>query len=126
MRVVHEETDVGESSADQEEVLAEEVEVADTLLAKVKGLRFRRSFPEGHALVFPFDAAGRRDVDMLFVPFPIDVLWLVGEQVERVETLRPWIGFGITRADTLVELPAGTADGVSEGDTVRIEDGGVG
>jgi uncharacterized membrane protein (UPF0127 family) len=112
VRVVHGETG---------EVLADEVGVADTLLAKMTGLRFRRSFPEGHALVFPFGSVGRRDVDMLFVPFSIDVVWLVGERVERVETLRPWIGFGITRADTVIELPAGTASGVSEGDVVHVE-----
>jgi len=117
VRVVHGETG---------EVLAEEVEVADSLLAKMKGLRFRRSLPEGQALVFPFDAAGRRDVDTLFVPFPIDVLWLVGERVERVETLRPWAGLGITRADTLVELPAGATADVAEGDTVRVEGGSFG
>jgi len=124
--VVHEGTDTGDPGADEGEVLAGEVEVADSLLAKMRGLRFRRSFPEGHALVFPFDAAGRRDVDMLFVPFPIDVLWLVEGRVERVETLRPWIGLGIARADTLVELPAGVASDVSEGDTIRIESGAIG
>ena len=118
MRVVHGGTD---ETGKTGETLADEVEVADSLLAKMTGLRFRRSFPEGRALVFPFDSVGRRDVDMLFVPFPIDVLWLVGERVERVETLRPWIGVGITRADTVIELPAGRAAGVSEGDAVRVE-----
>lgn len=113
VRVVHE---------DSGEVLASDVETADSLLAKVRGLRFRRSFPDGRALVFPFGSAGRRDVDMLCVPFPIDTLWLVEDEVERVETLRPWIGFGIARADTLVELPAGTADGVDQGHRVAIRD----
>lgn len=120
MRVVHE-REGGEPDA----VLATEVETADSLLATFRGLRFRRSFPEGHALVFPFDSARRCDVDMLFVPFPIDVLWLLDGRVERVETLRPWIGVGIARADTLVELPAGTVSAVSEGDTVRVEDHGA-
>jgi len=106
--------------------LATGVEVADSLLAKLRGLRFRREIPDDHALVFPFDGPGRRDVDMLFVRFPIDVLWLVDGCVERASTLRPWIGFGIQRADTLVELPAGAADGVSAGDRVRVGDGNGG
>jgi len=111
VRVVHEETGAE---------LADAVEVADTLLAKLTGLRFRREFPDDHALVFRFDAVGRRDVDMLFVPFAVDVLWLVDQRVERVETLRPWIGFGLARADTLIELPAGAASGVAAGETVRV------
>ena len=112
MRIVHE---VGEA------VLATEVEVAESLLATMSGLRFRRSLPPGHALVFPFDSARRRDVDMLFVPFPIDVLWLVEGRVERVDTLRPWFDLAVAPADTLVELPAGAASDVWPGDAVRIE-----
>ena len=111
MRVVHEGT-----------VLADTVEVAESLPAKVKGLRFRRQLPEGHALVFPFRRAGRRDVDMLFVPFPIDALWVVDGEVEATRRLRAWTGFGIARADTLIELPAGAAGAVSAGDAVRVVD----
>lgn len=121
MRIVHEEAS---ARGEGDTVLATEVEVAESLLATMVGLRFRRSLPEGHALVFPFDSARRRDVDMLFVPFPIDVLWLVEGRVERVDTLRAWLDLAVARADTLVELPAGAASEVSEGDTVRIE--GVG
>ena len=112
MRIVHEVTG---------DVLATEVAVAESLLDTVRGLRFRRSLPADHALVFGFDAAGRRDVDMLFVPFPIDVVWLVGGRVERVDTLRAWFDLAVARADTLLELPAGVAAGVSRDDTVRIE-----
>jgi uncharacterized membrane protein (UPF0127 family) len=112
VRVVHEATG---------EVLATEVEVAESLLATLRGLRFRRSFPADHALVFDFDAAARRDVDMLFVPFPIDVLWLVEGRVERVGTLRAWLDLAVARADTVIELPDGAAAGVSRGDAVRIE-----
>ena len=115
VRVVHED---GKGS---ESVLASTVEVADSRLAKARGLRFRREIPEDHALVFPFSRVGRRDIDMLFVPFPIDVLWLVDGRVERTKRLRPWIGFGLSRADTVVELPAGVADGVEDGDRVRVE-----
>jgi uncharacterized membrane protein (UPF0127 family) len=113
VRVVHEEGN---------EVLATEVEVADSLAGTLRGLRFRRSFPAGHALVFRFDSARRRDVDMLFVPFPIDALWLVKGEVERVDTLRAWFDLAVARADTLAELPAGAAAGVSPGDAIRVEE----
>lgn len=112
MRIVHETA---------EDVLATDIEVVDSLLATLRGLRFRRALPVGHALVFDFDTAARRDVDMLFVPFPIDVLWLVDGRVERVDTLRAWFDLAIARADTVIELPAGTATGVSPGDVVRVD-----
>ncbi len=112
MRVINESTG---------EVLASDIEVADSVYAKFRGLRFRQSFEEGQAVVFPFDAAGTRAVDMVFVPFPIDVLWLYQEDVRRVETLRPWIGFGIAQADTVIELPALQAANVEAGDRVIVE-----
>lgn len=113
MRIVHE---------DRGETLASEVEVASTRLAQLRGLRFRRSLPPNHALLFPFEGTRRRDVDTLFVPFAIDVIWAVDDRVERVDRLRPWLGVAIAKADTLIELPAGAARAVSVGDTVRVED----
>ena len=103
------------------DVLATEVDLADTTLARARGLMFRRSIPDDYALVFRFPAVGRRDVHMLFVPFPIDVVWLADGAVERVKTLRPWIGLGSARADLMLELPAGAAAGVEPGDSITIE-----
>ena len=103
------------------EVLADRVDVADTTVSRARGLMFRRSVPEDYALVFDFSAVARRDVHMLFVPFPIDVVWLVDGTVERVETLRPWLGLATAPADRLVEFPAGAADAVEPGDTVTVE-----
>lgn len=102
--------------------LADSTEVADSILAQAVGLRLRTRFPRGHAVVFPFDRVGLRAVDMLLVRFPIDVLWLVDERVHRKRRLRPWIGVGIARADTVIELPAGVGDAVAEGDELRLVD----
>lgn len=101
-------------------VLASDVEVADSTLSRARGLMFRRSVPDDYALVFTFDGVARRDVHMLFVPFPLDVLWLIDGTVERVERLRPWIGLASARADTLIELPAGAASSVQEGESVAV------
>ncbi len=100
--------------------LATDIEFADSLLAQTRGLMFRSpsSFSAGSALVFPFDQAKPRDVHMLFVRFPIDVIWLVDEEVRRIEQLEPWTGFARERADTIIELPAGAADAVAAGDRV--------
>jgi uncharacterized membrane protein (UPF0127 family) len=116
MAVVHE-TPAGERAT-----LARTVETAETTLQQARGLTFRRSIPDDYALIFPFDRAARRSVHTVFVPFDIDVCWLVEETVERVCTMPAWRGFAVAIADTIVELPAGTAEDVTVGDTIRLGD----
>lgn len=104
-------------------VLAADAAVADSLLAKGRGLMFRRSFP-GDALVFPFDGVGVRTLHMVAVPFDIDAVWLRDGRVEQVERLSAWTGFDWgAPADAVVELPAGAASAVDPGDELLIEDG---
>lgn len=105
--------------------LATRVEVADSFLARARGLMFRRSLPEGHALLFEFGRPVARSLHMLFVPFPIDAVWLVEGRVTRVARLEPWTGLARGRADTIVELPEGTAADVEPGDVVRVVGDGV-
>lgn len=100
--------------------LATEVEVADSWPARARGLMFRRSVPEGYALVFRFDRPATRMLHMLGVPFPIDAVWAVDGTVTRVRRLRPWLGVGRGRADVVVELPAGAASAVEAGDALRL------
>ncbi|MFW6153570.1 MAG: DUF192 domain-containing protein [Halobacteriota archaeon] len=101
-------------------VVADEVELASSWPARARGLMFRRSFPEGHALVFRFDTARRRALHMAFVPFPIDAAWLDGEVVTATKRLRAWVGLGRGLGDTIVECPAGALDGVEPGDRLRV------
>jgi len=129
MRVVHEH-DEGSR------VLAAEAEIAKGFVQTSKGLMFRSSIPEEYALVFEFepsalarrlplggaDAVKWRFIHMLFVRMSLDVIWLQGETVVKTATLRPWIGMGGAKADRIVELPAGAAEGVETGDTVRLEE----
>ena len=82
---------------------------------------FRRSLADDAALVFQFDSAAKRDVHMLCVPFPIDAVWLVDNEVQATKRLKPWIGLGRETAETLVELPAGAADSVAVGDRVVLK-----
>jgi uncharacterized membrane protein (UPF0127 family) len=105
-----------------ERVLASDVDVADTFLTKTRGLMFRASVPEDYGLVFRFSEPAARSLHMLFVPFAIDALWLVEDEVVEVKRLRPWVGIGRATADTVVELPAGAAAAVEPGDVVRIEE----
>lgn len=103
-------------------MLATDVDVADSLFSKGRGLMFRRSIPDDYALVFRFGGARRRRLHMLFVPFDIDALWLEDGRVRRVERLPAWVGRGAAPADTVVELPAGAAAGVAPGDAVVLEE----
>lgn len=113
MRLVHEPAD-GDAR-----VLASVVEQADTFLARLRGLMFRRSIPDDYALVFRFGHPTTRGLHMLFVPFPVDAVWLVDGEVTKVARLPAWRGVGRARADTIVELPAGAAADVEAGDRVE-------
>jgi uncharacterized membrane protein (UPF0127 family) len=99
--------------------LADEVEVANGLVSRAVGLMFRRSVSDGYALVFEFSRERRVGLHMLFVPFPIDAVFLDPDcRVVSVRRLRPWIGYASERAATVVELPAGSADSLEEGDVL--------
>ncbi len=114
MRVVHD--------ADGEQTtLATTVDLAESFLSKGRGLTFRRSIPADYALVFPFGSPGTRRIHTLFVFEAIDAVWTVDEEVQRVETLQPWTPWASATADTLIEFPAGAAEGVAPGDRVRVE-----
>lgn len=106
--------------ADGVETLATRVDVADGLLSRARGLMFRRSIPEDYALVFEFGGVATRSVHMMFVPFPIDVVWLIDGEVQQVGTLSAWTGLAKERAETFIELPVGAADDVSVGDEIEL------
>jgi uncharacterized membrane protein (UPF0127 family) len=115
VRIVHE-------TAEGDRTLATDVKTADGLVSQGLGLMFRRSLPEDHALVFPFDGASKRRLHMVFVPFDIDAIWLLAGEVQATKRLSAWTGHGRAIADTVIELPADAASGVSTGDVVRIDE----
>ncbi|MFC4988357.1 MULTISPECIES: DUF192 domain-containing protein [Saliphagus] len=110
-----------ENGNEDRTVVASRVEFADSPLERARGLMFR-SVPADYALVFDFPEVRRRGIHTLFVPDTIGVCWLVAGSVERIERMRPFRGFGFARADRVVELPAGGADGLSVGDRLVLED----
>ncbi|GGL63579.1 DUF192 domain-containing protein [Halocalculus aciditolerans] len=116
MRLVHDPAD-GDAR-----VLAADVEVADSFFARARGLTFRRAIPDDYALAFPFGRVKRDALHMLFVPFAVDAVWTVDDEVRGKKRLPAWTGHTAFRADAVYELPAGAADDVDVGDTVRLEE----
>jgi uncharacterized membrane protein (UPF0127 family) len=102
-------------------VLAGEVEVARGFLSRGLGLMFRRSFPAGRALwIDPCDG-----IHMFWMNFPIDAVFLDRKQrvVKVCHRLGRWrvIPF-VWGARSVVELPAGTLDGLElkKGDPLEL------
>lgn len=123
--VVHEQEDTLGEDTSEPQILATNVEVADSALSQMRGLMFRSKLPD--ALVMEvgggFSLTGgppRQFVHMLFVSHALDVIWLADDEVQKVARMHPWRSVGMARADRILELPAGTADGIDVGDTVRV------
>ncbi len=89
-------------------VVADHVEVADTIWSRFAGLMFRRELPPGHGLVIrPCNS-----IHMFFMRFALDVVFIGGDgRVVRVlDSIRPWRASSLVRgAKAAIELPAGTA-----------------
>lgn len=89
-------------------LIAEHVEVADSVLSRFLGLMFRKELPPGHGLALkPCNS-----VHMLFMRFPLDVVFIDrdGRVVRVLDSIRPWRASSFVRgAKAAIELPAGTA-----------------
>ncbi len=102
-------------------VLCEKVRFARSSFERFKGLMFERESNFDYALVFelPFESRLGASIHMLFVFFPIDVVYLDSDKrVVDVVSAEPW-GFNYTPrkpAKFFVELRRGLGKKVSVGD----------
>jgi uncharacterized membrane protein (UPF0127 family) len=83
-------------------------EVAESALARMRGLMGRESLEPGHGMLIN----GTASIQMLFMRFPIDVVFLDRNKaiVGISHDVRPWRGVaGARGAGAALELPAGTA-----------------
>jgi uncharacterized membrane protein (UPF0127 family) len=102
--------------------LADEAELAERPLARMKGLLGRDSLPEGRALVIKPCTS----IHTFFMRFPIDVLFLdeAGRVLRAIERMPPWRLTRIyPRAACVAELWAGAIarSATREGDEVRLQ-----
>jgi uncharacterized membrane protein (UPF0127 family) len=109
--------------------LAERLENGSSFWAKFMGLMGRAALPDGDGLWLP----GENGIHMLFMRFPIDVVFVTrpsdgGRGTRRVLSVRralpPWRGivWRVGGAKGVLELPVGTVDksGTGVGDEIYI------
>lgn len=103
--------------------IAEQVETAHNLTARLFGLMGRSDLPKGFAFIIP----GCRQVHTFFMRFPIDVVYTDAQDkvVCVVEHIKPFRVTGYCRdAECAIELPAGTISDneIIMGDVLAFED----
>jgi len=89
------------------EIIAEELEVADTFFKRFVGLQFRPELPPGRALLITPCSS----IHTMWVKFPIDVVMLDrrGSVLAVHQGVRPWkFRFGPKGTHAVLELPAHT------------------
>ena len=102
-------------------VVAEHVEIADSMWSRFMGLMFRPALPPGHGLALQPCSS----IHMFFMRFALDVAFLDrdGRVVRTYHAIKPWrISRVVRGARSAVELPAGTlrAAGVERGAVLRL------
>lgn len=74
-------------------IIASDVEFAQSFLSQTLGLMFRKNIQNDYALVFEMRKPKRVSLHMLFVGFPIDVLFLdESKTITKTAQLSPWTG----------------------------------
>src|SRR5919202_4259140 len=87
------------------ETLCERCVVADTALARMKGLLGRRDLPRGEGILL----RPASSVHTGFMRFPIDVVFLDDDDrvLKIAHAVKPWKAAAARKAKAAVELPAG-------------------
>lgn len=117
-------------SINNKAILADQCEVAESFMSRLKGLLGRKTLEEGEGLFI----SPCNDIHMWFMSIPIDVVFIVLDRVEsghdyfRVTSVhpevRPWrfLPLWDHRATDTLELPVGTIQrcGLATGDILCI------
>jgi uncharacterized protein len=97
-------------------IVCERCVLADTALARMRGLLGRRELPSGEGILLKPASS----VHMAFMRFPIDAVFLDRDLrvMKFASDLRPWRAAGSRGAKAVLEIPAGEAGrrGLTVGD----------
>jgi uncharacterized membrane protein (UPF0127 family) len=109
------------------QVIAENLRIADSMLARAKGLLGEKSLPEGHTLWIKAGFAPCNSIHTWFMRFAIDAIFVDRKLVVKAvyQNLRPWrMTMPALGADSVFELPAGTLarHPVAIGDQLHVGD----
>ena len=96
--------------------MCERCVLADTALARMRGLLGRRELPNGEGILLKPASS----IHMAFMRFPIDAVFLDGDfrVVKVASDLRPWRAAASRKARAVLEIAAGEAArrGLTTGD----------
>ena len=106
-------------------ILANKVKHCSDILSNFKGLRFSKPLKDKQAIILESESENILEnmIDMLFVFFPIDVLWL--DKNKRVVDLRrnvkPFTPIAIPKrpAKYIIELKKGMTNNINLGDELK-------
>ena len=97
-------------------IVCERCVLADTALARMRGLLGRRELPNGEGILLKPASS----IHMAFMRFPIDAVFLDGDfrVVKVASDLRPWRAAASRKAKAVLEIAAGEAArrGLTTGD----------
>ncbi len=91
--------------------ISNELRFCNTILSKATGLMFSRK--TNKSLIFTYDKEKKESLHMLFVFYPIDVIFLDKDKkvVEIKENFKPFTFYNPKhKAQYIIELPSGTVD----------------
>jgi uncharacterized protein len=109
-----------------------EVEIADTIPTRARGLSYRESLPEDAGMLFIFSSSSKYGFWMKDMKFPIDIIWLKGDTVVGIaKNAQPEpekTVYGLTKhfppeeIDRVLEINAGLSDkyGIVPGDKATL------
>jgi uncharacterized membrane protein (UPF0127 family) len=106
-----------------DEIIAKKVKFANNIILRAKGLMFEKESNFNYSLIFEFPKESKIgcSLHMLFVFFPIDVIFLNSEKkVVDLATLKPWsLGYTPKRASKyVIETQVGTNKKIKINDTL--------
>jgi len=92
--------------------IARNIEFTRTMSSQVMGLMFRKCIPYDYSMIFILKKPSQVSIHMLFVFFPIDVIFLNEEKkIMGLSRLRPWVGYkAMEDIKYIIEMKAGTIE----------------
>jgi uncharacterized membrane protein (UPF0127 family) len=92
--------------------IAKNIDFARTMFSQVMGLMFRKSIPYDYSMIFILKKPSQVGIHMLFVFFPIEVIFLNEEKkIRGLFRLRPWVGYkAMEDIKYIIEMKAGTIE----------------